>query len=220
MPIIRTKEQNLGTLETKPCGFEHRWSTGHKSTFTLQPRCKCRLRSSGDLRSVEWYYRRFGTSSWVKQPSQGPIRYPETLVINYQSFSVFEGVRRSIQRSVVLGYKNCNKMNLTVVPLEIFPQLWGFWLWSYGLRHRAVCRRHKSGCNLKLVHARQWRELTWTARLTWPARSLLAVTIPCRLTSNAKFTYVTFNTNWRGSMAHRKTQTVFLTNTEKVLLVS
>jgi hypothetical protein len=96
-------------------------------------------------------------SSWVKQPSQGPIRYPETLVINYQSFSVFEGVRRSIQRSVVLGYKNCSKMNLTVVPLEIFPQLWSFWLWAYGLRHRAVCQCHKSGCNLKLVHARQWR---------------------------------------------------------------
>jgi len=48
------KWAKCGNLRTKPCGFEHRGSVGQISTFPLQTRCKCHLRSSGDLSSVEW----------------------------------------------------------------------------------------------------------------------------------------------------------------------
>jgi hypothetical protein len=164
-------------------------------------------------------------------PKKGQIRCPETSVSNCQYFTLFEGVRGLLQISVILGHKNCCKLKLTAVPLEIFfPAVKVFFNCGlYGIRHRAVCLCHKSDWNLKLArfmcgnisatscmameseHTQQAQRLT-TSR---PARPLLTVTIPCVSNQQSHIHIQDLNPNWNGSTTHRKTQTTYLTNMVK-----
>ena len=152
------------------------------------------------------------------QPKKGPTRCPKTSVRNYQSFSVFEGVSGGEVTSKICDIR-LQKLqqieNDCCSNWDISPAVKFFFY--CGIRHRAVCRRHKSDCSLKLArfmwgnvsaasgmaieseHVKQAKRLT-----SRPARPLLAVTIPWILKQQRQIHIRDLHSNWNDSMTHRK----------------